>query len=136
VYASQVAGEAHATRFTAHRARGMTLLLAPIMSVTEWVFAFRIYLSVLAGALMYLAFRPWLAVFGRVGGRYAYVPAVAAAAFAGLWVTVLYGTMAYPNVWLAFTLVAGVGCYCRAVLEPAPGWGRWPCWRSRSPPPR
>jgi hypothetical protein len=122
VYASQVSIDSPAARFTAPRARGMSLLVAPVVTITEWVFPLRIYLTVLAGLFMYLAFRPWLAVFGRVGGRYRYVPAAAAAGLATLWLTVLYGTLAYPNVWLCFALVAGVGYFCRAVSEP--GW--WP----------
>jgi hypothetical protein len=123
VYASQVAPEVPAAPFTAPRARGMTLLVAPVVLVTEWVFALRTYLVVLAGALMYLAFRPWLAVFARIGGRYVYLPAVAAGCFATLWMTVLYGNLAYPNLWLAFVLLAGTGYLVRAVTEPAPGWG-------------
>jgi hypothetical protein len=121
VYASQVSTDTPATRFTAHRSRGVSLLLAPVVTVTEWVFAFRVYLTVLAGLFMYLAFRPWLAVFGRVGGRYRFVPPAAAAGLATLWLTVLYGTLAYPNLWIGFAAVAGVGYFCRAVREP--GWG-------------
>lgn len=123
VYASQVAREAPAAPFSAPRARGMSLLVAPVVMVTESVLALRLYLVGLAGALMYLAFRPWLAVFGRIGGRYVYVPALAAGCFASLWLTVLYGNLAYPNLWLAFLLVAGTGYLVRAVTEPSPGWG-------------
>jgi hypothetical protein len=123
VYASQVAREAPAAMFSAPRARGMSLLVAPVVVITESVLALRLYLVVLAGVLMYLGFRPWLAVFGRVGGRYAYVPPVAAGCFATLWLSVLYGNLAYPNLWLAFVLLAGVGYTVRAVTEPVPGWG-------------
>lgn len=123
VYASQVAREAPAAVFSAPRARGMTLLVAPVVVMTESVLALRAYLVVLAGVLMYLAFRPWLAVLGRIGGRYAYVPPVAAGCFATLWLTVLYGNLAYPNLWLAFVLLAGTGYVVRAVTERAPGWG-------------
>jgi hypothetical protein len=120
VYASQVSADTPAARFSAPRARGMPLLLAPVVTITEWVFPLRVYLTMLAGGFMYLAFRPWLAIFGRVGGRYRFVPAAAAAGLATLWLTVLYGTQGYPNVWLCFVLVAGVGYFCRAVGEP--GW--------------
>ncbi|HEY8473042.1 MAG TPA: hypothetical protein VIL37_10465 [Natronosporangium sp.] len=120
VYASQVAPYAEPTQFSAHRARGMQLLLAPIVAVTDSVVGFRLYLSGLAGLFLYLAFRPWLAV---VSGRYAYLPAVAAASFAGLWLTVLYGALAYPNLWLTFPLIAGVGYAVRAVTGPAPARG-------------
>ncbi|MPZ25426.1 MAG: hypothetical protein GEV12_02995 [Micromonosporaceae bacterium] len=123
VYASQLSVDTPAAEFADHRARGLPLLLAPVVMVTEWVFALRAYLTLLSGVLMYLAFRPWLTVFGRVGGRFRYVPAVAAGGFATLWMAVLFGTMAYPNLWLAFLLVAGVGFFCRAVVEPPPAWG-------------
>lgn len=122
VYASQLSVDTPASEFADHRARGLPLLLGPVVLVTEWVFALRAYLTVMSGVLMYLAFRPWLAVFGRAGDRFRYVPAVAAGCFGTLWMTVLFGTMAYPNLWLAFLLVAGVGYFCRAVAEPPPAW--------------
>ena len=124
VYASQLSVDTPASEFTAHRARGLPLLLAPVVMVTESVSALRLYLTLGSAVLMYLAFHPWLAVFGRAtGDRYRYVPAVAAGCFATLWVAVLFGTMAYPNLWLGFLIVAGVGYLSRAVTEPPPATG-------------
>ena len=119
VYASQNARGVPAAMFSAPRARGMSWLLAPVSLINPSATAIRVYLTLLAGVSMYLAYRPWLAVMRRVGGRYEYVPAVAAFCFGSLWVTTLYGTMAYPNLWLAFALVAGVGYGCLL-----PGAGR------------
>lgn len=124
VYASQVSTDTPAVRFTAPRARGMPLLLAPVVTITEWVVALRVYLTLVSGLLMYLAFRPWLAIFRQVGDRYRFVPAIAAGFLATLWLTIVYGALGYPNLWLAFMLVAGVGYAVRAVREPVPA--RWP----------
>src|SRR5690606_37035310 len=108
-YASQVPGGAPATMFSAPRARGMTLLLSPVLLVTDSFFVVRSYLAVLSGVLMYAGFAPWLAIGRQVGARFAYLAPIAAGCFATLWTTQLYGNMAYPNLWLAFALVAGVG---------------------------
>jgi hypothetical protein len=47
-----------------------------------------------------------------------YVAPAAAAGFATLWTTLLFGSMAYPNIWLAFSLTAGVGHLCRLLAAP------------------
>ncbi|WP_283135467.1 hypothetical protein [Rhizohabitans arisaemae] len=107
VYASQVVTGAEPADMSAPRAWGMPLLLAPVGFFTDAVPVIRAYLTVLAVAGLYLAFRPWL----RIGPRY--LAPVAAFLFCTLWTTVLFGAMAYPNVWLAFALTAGVGYFCR-----------------------
>lgn len=114
VYASQVAHQVPAAHFSAHRSRGMSLLLAPAAAVSAAPPLLRVSLAGLSGLLLYAAFRPWLRVFGRVR-RYA--PALAAGLFGSLWVTVLYGSMAYPNLFLAFALTAGVGLAVRPLLD-------------------
>lgn len=122
VYASQVTRDIPAAMFSAPRARGMSLLLAPVAVFTPSFLAIRVYLCLLAGALLYIGFRPWVKVFDRADGRYTYVPALAAACFATLWFTVLYGTMGYPNLWLTFALVAGVGYFYQVATEPTLTW--------------
>src|SRR5262249_43128166 len=101
--------------WTAPRAWGEPLLLAPIARFTAAFFPIRIYITALSGLLMYLAFRPWLKVFAKIGGWYTYVPPIAASLLASLWLTILYRSMAYPNLWLMFTLVAGVGYFFLAL---------------------
>jgi hypothetical protein len=124
VYASQVAGDVPAAHFSAHRSRGMSLLLAPVATVTAAVPPLRLFLAVLSGVLLYGAFRPWLRIFGAGGVRaHAYLPAVAAGLFGTLWITVLYGSMAYPNLWLAFALTAGVGLAMRPATGPGTAGG-------------
>jgi hypothetical protein len=121
VYASQVVGDVPAAPFSAHRARGVPVLLAPVAVVTGSEVAIRTYLALLSGVAMYLAFRPWLWVLtGTRGQRFA--PAVAAGLFGSVWVTVLHGTLALPNLWLAFALATGVGYVCRELLTPYGGW--------------
>lgn len=115
VYASQAARDVPPVPMSAPRARGMPWLLAPVTSVTTSILAMRVYLTVLSGIMMYVAFRPWVAVFRGREGWQPYVPAAAAGLFATLWITLLYGTMAYPNLWVAFTVIAGVGLYCLAM---------------------
>jgi hypothetical protein len=123
VYASQVARDVPPAMFTAPRARGMPWLLAPVAMVTPSALAIRVSLTLLAGLAMYLAFRPWLTVMRSVGGHHVYVPALAATCFATLWTTALYGTMAYPNLWLAFALVAAAGFFSQLVGQSPPRRG-------------
>jgi hypothetical protein len=132
VYASQVRPGVPAVPMSAPRAWGMPLLLAPVAALTQSVPVIRCYLAVLAGVCLYLAFRPWLGLFGPAarparprdaleeapGAVSRYAVPLAAALFVTLWSTVLYGAMAYPNLWLAFALVAAAGWFCRALREP------------------
>jgi hypothetical protein len=119
VYASQLSASVPPAEWHAHRAWGMPLLLAPVVQLTDSVVALRGYLSIGSGLLMYLAYLPWLGVFRQE--RLRYLPAVAAGLFGTLWMTVLWGSLAYPNLWLGFALVAGVGWFVRVVREP-PAW--------------
>lgn len=116
IYASQFATGAHPLRMSAPRAWGMPLLLAPIDVLTTSTVAIRLYLSALSGIGLFLAFRPWL----RIGD--AWVAPVAATVFATLWTTTLFGAMGYPNLWLAFAIVAGIGYGVRALGDPTDRW--------------
>ncbi|MEV5413970.1 hypothetical protein AB0K60_34705 [Thermopolyspora sp. NPDC052614] len=119
IYASQVRPGVEAVPMSAPRAWGMPVLIAPVAALTQSVLVFRLYLTGLAVIGLYVAFQPWLGVFaGRGSDVSAYAAPLAAGLFATLWSTVLYGSMAYPNLWLAFALVAGVGWFCRALAEP------------------
>ncbi|MGP3918192.1 hypothetical protein [Nonomuraea sp. 10N515B] len=112
VYLSQVARGVPAAEFTAPRARGVQLLAAPVALLTPSVTAIRGYLSVLSGIALFLAYAPWVRL--RPGP----LAPLAAALFAGLWLSVLYGNEAMPNMWLAYCAVAGVGLACLAGRRP------------------
>ncbi|MBY8340507.1 hypothetical protein LXH13_16510 [Streptomyces spinosirectus] len=107
VYVSQVGGHVPAAFFSAPRARGISLLVAPIASWSDSTALLRVYLAVLAGLALYVALRIWRA---HVGPR---VLALAGALFVSLWVTVFYGPQAMPNYWVAVAALACVGCFVR-----------------------
>ncbi|WP_406430469.1 hypothetical protein OHB00_01670 [Streptomyces sp. NBC_00631] len=108
VYVSQVSGQVPAAFFSAPRARGISLLAAPIASWSDSTALLRIYLAVLSGLTIFFALRVWRAhVMPRI-------LALAGALFASLWVTLFYGPQAMPNYWVAIGALACVGCYLRA----------------------
>ncbi|MFJ4603851.1 MULTISPECIES: hypothetical protein [Streptomyces] len=120
VYVSQVSGHAPAAFFSAPRARGVPLLVAPITSWSDSTALLRVYLAVLSGLALYFALRVWRAhVMPRV-------LALAGALFASLWVTLFYGPQAMPNYWVAVGALSCVGCFLRARLnarDRAAWWG-------------
>ncbi|WP_229703683.1 hypothetical protein [Streptomyces albiflavescens] len=113
VYASQVAPHIPSAYFSAPRARGVPVLVAPLTLLTSSTLALRVYLAVLSGAGLFLALRTWRRL------RPTPVLALAGLFFAGLWVTQLYGPQAMPNLWVALSGLAAVGCFLRATRDPA-----------------
>jgi hypothetical protein len=113
VYVSQVSGQAPAAFFSAPRARGISLLVAPVTLWTSQVWVMRVYLAVLSSAALLAAFWLWRPLRGDR------LLAVAAALFATLWITLFYGPAAMPNLWVALCGVAAVGCFLRAAGNPA-----------------
>lgn len=103
IYLSQVNGFAPADFFSAPRARGSTLLAAPLTMLTDSTSAIRIWLAVLSGIALYLAFRPWLRL------RPGYTVPLAALLFSTIWVVVYYGDQVMPNYWVAMAAVAATG---------------------------
>ncbi|MEU6478693.1 hypothetical protein ABZ858_17690 [Streptomyces sp. NPDC047017] len=108
IYVSQVAGHAPAAFFSAPRARGVSLLVAPVASWSSSTALLRCYLALLSGLGLYLALRVWRNLFP------ARVLALAGALFASLWVTLFYGPQAMPNLWVALGALACAGCFARA----------------------
>ncbi|WP_043662403.1 hypothetical protein [Streptomyces xylophagus] len=108
VYVSQLSAHAPAAFFSAPRARGISLLVAPITSWSSSTTLLRVYLAALSGLALFLALRTWRALFP------ARVLALAGALFASLWVTLFYGPQAMPNYWVAVGALAAVGCFLRA----------------------
>jgi hypothetical protein len=107
VYVSQVGPQAPAAFFSAPRARGVPLLVAPVASWSTSTPLLRVYLALLSGLGLYLALRIWR---GLLPAR---VLAGAGALFASLWVTLFYGPQAMPNLWVALGALACVGCFLR-----------------------
>jgi hypothetical protein len=114
IYLSQVY-PGPALPFTAPRARGMPVLLAPLGWIDAPLPVIRGYLLLINAGLMYLGFNAWLPV---LRGR-----AVAAAAvFAVTWLALFYSTEAFPNLPVAFGSLAAAGYLarylCGAASEP------------------
>jgi hypothetical protein len=120
VYVSQVSAQAPAAFFSAPRARGVSLLVAPITSWSTSTELLRVYLAVLSGLGLYLALRVWRGLFPTR------VLALGGALFASLWITLFYGPQAMPNHWVAVGALICVGCFLRARadrLDRAALWG-------------
>ncbi|MFE9999987.1 hypothetical protein [Streptomyces avermitilis] len=107
VYVSQISAHAPPAFFSAPRARGVSLLVAPITSWSSSTPLLRVYLALLSGLGLHLALRVWRGLFP------ARVLALAGALFASLWVTVFYGPQAMPNYWVAIGALICVGCFLR-----------------------
>ncbi|MGI5459334.1 hypothetical protein ACQEWB_40390 [Streptomyces sp. CA-249302] len=120
VYVSQVSGHAPAAFFSAPRARGITLLVAPIASWSSSTPLLRVYLAILSGLGLYWALRAWRGLFPTR------VLAAGGALFASLWITLFYGPQAMPNYWVAVGALAAVGFLLHARRDPTrrgPLWG-------------
>ncbi|OIK29602.1 hypothetical protein [Streptomyces malaysiense] len=108
VYVSQVGVRAPAAYFSAPRARGISLLVAPVAAWSSSTVLLRCYLAVLSGLALYVASRAWRGLFPPR------VIVLGAALFASLWVTLFYGLQAMPNYWVAVGASVTVGSYLRA----------------------
>lgn len=113
VYVSQVSGHAPAAFFSAPRARGISLLVAPVAAWSSNTPLLRCYLALLSGLALFLALRAWRGLFP------VRVLALAGALFASLWVTLFYGPQAMPNYWVAVGALAAVACFLRARADRA-----------------
>ncbi|MER5910829.1 hypothetical protein ABT124_10065 [Streptomyces sp. NPDC001982] len=117
VYVSQISAHAPAAFFSAPRARGISLLVAPVTAWSSSTPLLRVYLAVLSGLALFLALRAWRGLFPTR------VLALAGALFASLWVTLFYGPQVMPNYWVAVGALAAVGCFLRAPGERRALWG-------------
>lgn len=107
VYVSQVDDKDPVAFFSAPRARGISYLVAPLVSFTSSTTLLRVFLAVLSGAALLGALWVWR--------RLLPVPVLSwgGALFAGLWISLYYGPQAMPNLWCAFGSLAAVGCFLR-----------------------
>lgn len=107
VYASQVGAQGPASWFSAPRARGVSLLAAPVASWSTSTELLRVWFALLAGAGLLLALRVWRGLFADR------VLAGAGALFASLWVTLFYGPQVMPNYWVAIGALVTVGSFLK-----------------------
>ncbi|MEU3982108.1 hypothetical protein AB0F77_18725 [Streptomyces sp. NPDC026672] len=117
VYVSQIGSHAPAAFFSAPRARGTSLLVAPVTAWSSSTVLLRCFLAVLSGLALFLALRAWRGLFP------ARVLALAGALFASLWITLFYGPQAMPNYWVAVGALTAVGCFLRAATDRRALWG-------------
>jgi hypothetical protein len=120
LYASQFAPGVPPAYMSAPRAYGMAYLIAPVTFFTASVTAIRIYLTLLSGVGLFLAFWPWLRVRDSAA-----VP-LAAFAFSSLWLMVFYGSQIMPNIYIAYGAVAATGLFLLAARKPANKARWWP----------
>ncbi len=119
VYVSQVSPRVPAAFFSAPRARGVTLLAAPLVVLTPSLTALRVYMTVLSSAGLFVAYRPWTRLLRPV------TVAVAALLLASLWMVQFYGNEVMPNLYVAYGAVAATGWFVHTVR----GQGRLsPLW--------
>jgi hypothetical protein len=108
VYTSQVSRFADAASMGPHRARGMTLIVAPVALLTDSMLPLRVYLATFSGAALFGAFVVWCRSVG-------WAAPVAAGLFASSWMTIWYGSAVYPNLYSALIAVAAIGIALHAV---------------------
>jgi hypothetical protein len=123
VYVSQVSPHVPAAFFSAPRARGITLLPAPVVAVTPSLTALRVYMTMLSSAGLVAAYWPWTRLVRPV------TAALAALLLASLWMVQFYGNEVMPNLYVAYGAVAAAGWSAHALRTP----GRRPvAWLSVS----
>lgn len=108
VYLTQYSHQVPAALFSAPRARGVPLLVAPITLLTAAVAPIRAYLTVASGVGLFLAYWPWLRLH-----RSPVVP-LAAFLFATTWVAAFYANEAMPDMFVAYGAVAAVALFAHA----------------------
>ena len=116
VYLSQVTPGMRAMPFVASRARGITLLVWPVVRLGGSLVVVRLVLSIASGLALVAAFAAWLPLIGVAAP-------LAAFAFGSTWLALLYGSEVMPNLWTALIAVGAIGVAARALADPAPA--RW-----------
>jgi hypothetical protein len=106
VYASQISNHLPML-WSAERARGLPLLVAPVTLLTGSATVLRVYLALLGGLGLFAALLCWRRL------RPDWVLALAGLVFAGLWVVESQASQVYPNFWIALAALAGVGLFLR-----------------------
>ena len=119
VYVSQVSPHVPTAFFSAPRARGVTLLAAPLVAVTSSVAALRVYMTALSTVGLVIAYWPWTRLLRPV------TVALAAFLLAALWMVQFYGNEVMPNIYVAYGAVAATAWFAHTVRgqsRTAPVW--------------
>ena len=93
------------------RAWGMPVLAAPVAVFSAGLLVIRTYFGFLSSGLLVAAFWPWLRILHPA------VAPVAALLFSTTWMTVAYGSLVMPNLYLSVGAVAVAGLFLRAVQD-------------------
>jgi hypothetical protein len=112
VYVSQVSPRMDALFLEAWRARGITLLIAPVTALGGSLAALRLYLMLVSAAAVTITFRLWIPVLGLAAP-------IAAFLFSFTWLSLFNGSTVMPNFWAAILGVAVAGLVARR-LEGGP----------------
>lgn len=117
VYASQISQHEPIMLWSAERARGMPLLVAPVTLFTDSATVLRGYLAVLGGVGLFLALLAWRGI------KPAWILALAGAIFGGLAIVQSQAAQLFPNFWIAIGGLAAVGLFVRCLLREVPSPG-------------
>lgn len=112
VYVSQVSPHVPAAFFSAPRARGVTLIAAPLVALTSSLTSLRLYMTLVSSAGLVLAYWPWTRLLRPVAA------ALAALLLAALWMVQFYGNEVMPNLYVAYGAVAAAGWFAHTVRGP------------------
>jgi hypothetical protein len=113
VYASQISHHVP-MRWSAERARGMPLLVAPVTLLTDSATVLRVYLVLLAGVGLFLALLAWR------GLKPAWVLGLAGAVFGDLAIVQSQAPKLFPNFWIALGGLAVVGLFLQGMVRATP----------------
>jgi hypothetical protein len=115
IYLSQVTPGVHAIAFAPSRARGISLLVAPITMAGGSVSDVRLFLAALSSVALAASYILWVPALGLVAP-------VAAFLFVFTWLGLFYGSEVMPNLWAAILAVATAGALVGRVDDDA-RWG-------------
>lgn len=106
IYLSQVTRGAVALPFAASRARGITVLVAPLTTVGAPLWLVRLTLVLGSSLLAALVFRLWVPILG-------WGAPAGMVLFMGSWPALFYGSEAMPNLWAALFAVGTLAFVAR-----------------------
>lgn len=106
IYLSQVTPGVPAAVFAPSRARGVTLLIAPVTLLGGPVAAVRLFLVLASAVALTAASLTWIPTLGRAA---AFIPLL----FGFSWLGLFYGSGVMPNLWAAICALAATGVLAR-----------------------